>query len=175
MKTQREILMAGTGGQGLVLMATLLAEAAMVDGKNVAQSQSYGVAQRGGFISAEVVMSEGEVVFQQVRTPNIILALHGVVGARYDEATVPVLYDSTLFTKDLPRWCAVPFTQIARELGVVKAANIVALGAMTGLCDAVSIEALETVVRRKFRAEVAEANIKALHLGKEAAQPYAGA
>ena len=175
MKKQREILMAGTGGQGLVLMATLLAEAAMVDGNNVAQSQSYGVAQRGGFISAEVVLSRKEVVFQQVRTPDIILALHGVVGGRYDAAQVPVLFDSTLFSKELPQWHAVPFTQIARGLGVVKAANIVALGAMTALCDAVSMQALETVVRGKFRAEVAEANLKALHLGRDAALPYARA
>ncbi|MBG0776154.1 MAG: 2-oxoacid:acceptor oxidoreductase family protein [Desulfovibrionaceae bacterium] len=164
-----EIIMAGTGGQGLVLMATFLAQAAIADGNHVVQTQSYGVAQRGGFISAEVLVSPEEILFQQVRTPSVILALHGVVGARYDGAACPVICDSTLLSRDLPDWHGVPCTAIAGELGVPKAANIVALGALLAVHPVVSLQALEGVIRGKFKGAVGDSNMEAVRRGFAAA------
>lgn len=169
MNGTQEIIMAGTGGQGLVLMATFLAQAAIAEGRQVVQTQSYGVAQRGGFISAEVMVSPGEILFQQVRTPSVVLALHGVVGARYDAVEAPVIYDSTLFHKDLPHWYPVPCTAMANDLGVPKAANIVALGALLAMCPVVGVDALEGVLRGKFKGAVADSNMLALNKGLEAA------
>ncbi|MDR2573716.1 MAG: 2-oxoacid:acceptor oxidoreductase family protein [Desulfovibrio sp.] len=169
MMPRHEILMAGTGGQGLVLMATFLGEAAIEEGLNVAQTQSYGVAQRGGFISAEVVASKGEVYYQSTRKPDVILALHGVVGSRYDNATSPVIFDSTLFEKNLPGWRPVPFTSIAQDLGAVKAANIVALGALLRFLPAISVASLEKVVRKRFKGKLGELNAEAIKRGYEAA------
>ena len=57
-----EVLMAGTGGQGLVFCSSFLAEAAIKSGKNVVQTQSYGISQRGGFISAEAIIDDGEIM-----------------------------------------------------------------------------------------------------------------
>ena len=76
-----EVLMAGTGGQGLVFCSSFLAEAAIKTGKNVVQTQSYGISQRGGFISAEVIIDDGEIMFQQVTKPDVIIAFCDVVGA----------------------------------------------------------------------------------------------
>lgn len=167
-----EILMAGSGGQGLVLMATLLGSAAIEAGMNVAQTQSYGVAQRGGFISAEVVASKGDVYYQCTRKPDVIVVLHGEVGSRYDKAMVPVIFDSTLFEKNLPGWHPIPFTAIARELGMVKAANIVALGALLRFLPAISTQNLETVVRRRFKGSAGDLNAKAIQRGYDAAGAF---
>ena len=96
----KQIIMAGTGGQGLVSLATMLAESAISEGLNTIQTQSYGVAQRGGFISAEVLISDEEILFQQVRKPDVVTVLHSVVGNRYDNVDCPVVYDSTLVQKN---------------------------------------------------------------------------
>ncbi|SCM74399.1 2-oxoacid:acceptor oxidoreductase family protein [Desulfovibrio sp. 86] len=169
MSKMQEIIMAGTGGQGLVLMSTLLAQAAMSENFNVTQTQSYGVAQRGGFISTELLAGKEEILFQEVRKPTFIMALHGVVGTRYDASDAPVVYDSTLFSKDLPNWLGIPCTAIANELGVPKAANLVALGAMLALNPFMGMGSLENVIKTKFRGEVAEKNIAAIRAGNAAA------
>src|SRR3974390_858077 len=97
--SHREIILAGTGGQGLIVSGILLAEAAMLEGKNVAQTQSYGIASRGGLSLAEVVIDEEEIIFQQVRTPDCVLALTEEAAKKYEAwpaKGVPMLYDSTL-------------------------------------------------------------------------------
>lgn len=171
MSRTQEILMAGTGGQGLIAMASLLAEAAIEEGRHVAQTQSYGVAQRGGFISAEVVIGSEPVLYQNTRNPDVIIALHGVVGSRYDACSAPVVFDSTLLERDLPNWIGIPCTAMAAELGVVKAANIVAMGAMARVRPIVSTESLEAAIRHRFKGKqrIAELNIQALRQGFAAA------
>ncbi len=168
---RREILMAGTGGQGLVFMASFLAEAAMRAGSNVVQTQTYGIAQRGGFISAEVVLDKEEILHQQVLAPDVIIALHDVVGARYDAAACPVLYDSSLMQGGRPAgWTGLPFTKLAEEAGAPKAANLAALGAMSVIVPLVSFEALDAAAEKKFKGAAAQANRAALAAGRKAAQ-----
>lgn len=169
MSKMQEIIMAGTGGQGLVLMSTLLAQAAMSENFNVTQTQSYGVAQRGGFISTELLAGKEEILFQEVRKPTFIMALHGVVGNRYDASEAPVVYDSTLLSKNLPNWLGVPCTAMANELGVPKAANLVALGAMLALNPFIELASLENVIKARFRGEAGEKNIAAIRSGNAAA------
>ena len=161
MKDLYQIVMAGTGGQGLVSMAMFLAEAAIDAGLNTAQTQSYGVAQRGGFTSAEVLVSKNEILFQQVRVPDVVLVLHGVVGNRYDELTCPVVYDSTLVTKDLPNWKGIPCTEIATAMNSPRSANLVALGAMLALEPVFSLDTLNAVIARNFANKPAVANASA--------------
>lgn len=171
----KQIIMAGTGGQGLVSLAMLLAESAMSEGLNVIQTQSYGVAQRGGFVSTEVLISDGEILFQQVRKPDVIVVLHGVVGARYDKVDCPVVYDSTLVQKDIKGWIAVPCTEIATELGDVMAANMVAFGAMLAVLPVVTPESMETSIGHKFKKAAArEMNTKAFRKGYEMAKAAVG-
>ena len=150
MKDLHQIVMAGTGGQGLVSMAMFLAEAAIDANLNTIQTQSYGVAQRGGFTSAEVLVSGKEILFQQVRVPDVVLVLHGVVGARYDEVKCPVIYDSTLVTKDLPNWKGIPCTEIATAMNSPRSANLVILGAMLAIEPVFSVDTLNAVIARNF-------------------------
>src|SRR5450756_2695298 len=101
MNKHSEIILAGSGGQGLILAGIMLAEAAMREGRNVVQTQSYGIASRGGLSLAEVIVDEDEIIFQQVRAPNCVLALTEAAAKKYEAWTargVPMLYDSTLAT-----------------------------------------------------------------------------
>lgn len=172
---EHEIMMAGTGGQGLVFVSSFLAEAAMLEGRNVVQTQSYGISQRGGFISSEVLMDSGEILFQQVSTPHMIIALNDVVGNRYDAAEAPVLYDSSLMRpREFSSWVGLPFTRAAEELKAPRAANLVALGAAATLGGFVRLESLVALARKKFAGPVADANVAALEKGAELARQHGG-
>lgn len=166
-----ELVMAGTGGQGLVFVASFLAEAGILSGRNVVQTQTYGISQRGGFIAAEVLLDEGEILFQQVMQPSAVLALSDVVGTRYDGLSVPVVYDSSLMKpRTGANWLGIPCTRIAVEAGAPRAANLVGLGAVMALRPALSLETLSRAAEKKMKQEVAAVNIEAIRRGMLAAE-----
>ena len=153
----------------MVTSGIMLAEAGIVDRKNVVQTQSYGIAQRGGFSSAEVILSDGEILYQKIENPDIIIVLSDSVVDRYAEATAPVLYDSSLMKDYSDKgWQGVPFYQTALSLGSVKMANFVAIGAMIEKVPLVTFESMAKTIRKKFPPKIAELNIEAMRRGMEA-------
>lgn len=169
--SHREVILAGSGGQGLVLSAVLLAEAAMLEGRNVVQTQSYGIASRGGLSLAEVIIDEAEIIFQQVRKPDCVLALTEEAAKKYESWAaqgVPMFYDSTLARERSGNtFRGHPFTQIASELGNVGSVNILALGTIAARTGLVSRASLEQVVRQRFTGTAAVLNLKVLAAGCE--------
>lgn len=174
MAKRTEILMAGAGGQGLVFLASVIAQAAMRAGMNVVQTQSYGIAQRGGFIAAEVVADEDEILFQQVMNPDIIIVLNEVVGSRYDAATAPVLYDSSLLPAREGRdtWHGIPFTRIAEDLGSARSANMVAVGALAVFLPFIDARFFEETATKSTAP--ASPGITAMRKGMAAAEQLLG-
>ena len=65
----------GSGGQGVILCSIVLAEAAFLAGKNVAQSQSYGPEARGGLCRAELIVDDEKIVYPRVTRADFLLAL----------------------------------------------------------------------------------------------------
>ncbi|SFH02992.1 2-oxoglutarate ferredoxin oxidoreductase subunit gamma [Desulfotomaculum arcticum] len=170
MKDKYEIIMAGSGGQGLVSCGIILAEAAIIEGQNAAQTQSYGIATRGGFSKSEVVISRNEIIFQQVQEPDVVLALTEQAMEMYAtiESQIPVFYDTTLLKIRVgDNLYGYPFTELASKLGHVGTANIIALGAMAAKTNMVQIESLALALKKRFSGKVAEMNIKALNIGVE--------
>jgi len=71
-----EVQMVGWAGQGIVSAARTLAQAAGIyDGKNVTQTESHGISQRGGMSEAEVIISDEEIDYPYVKHPDVLLAL----------------------------------------------------------------------------------------------------
>ena len=70
-----ELRLSGSGGQGVILAAIILADAAIEQGINAIQTQSYGPEARGGSSKAEVIISKNEIKFPKVTNANILLAL----------------------------------------------------------------------------------------------------
>ncbi|MHB9096759.1 MAG: 2-oxoacid:acceptor oxidoreductase family protein [Syntrophales bacterium] len=177
-KARYEIIMAGSGGQGLVLAGIMLGEAAMLDGKVVAQTQTYEAASRGGFSMAEVIIDREEIVYQQVQNPDIVLALTEESMAKYAPAAergVPVFYDTTLVKARAGiSMAGYPFTQIASDRGNVSAVNILALGAMIARIPMVKMESLAAVIRKRFAGKALETNIAMLEKGAELIRGSAG-
>ena len=79
-----EILLSGSGGQGLILAGIILAEAAVVhDGVNAIHNQSYGPEARGGACKSEVIISDEEIHFPEVGSPDILLAMTQLAADKY--------------------------------------------------------------------------------------------
>ena len=168
MQDKYEVIMAGSGGQGLIVCGIILAEAAMLEGKNVAQTQAYGIASRGGFSKSEVVISSSEIIYQQVQNPDLILALTDQAMDMYAQnyTEIPIFYDTSLLERrEGANLHGYSFTEMASELGHVGTANIIALGAMAALTSIVKVESLAEVLKQRFTGKVAEMNVKALHKG----------
>lgn len=172
-------LMSGSGGQGVITMAILLAEAAVLhEGLNAVQSQSYGPEARGGATRSDVIVSEGQIYFPKVSQPNYLVALTNEAASRYLPLIRPgglYLYDSDLVQPNArvdARRKGLPMHQaIMDTLGKPQAFNICVLGALTTLTGVVSLRSLEKVLAERFAAAHHENNKKALHLGADMAKP----
>jgi 2-oxoglutarate ferredoxin oxidoreductase subunit gamma len=146
---RHEIRLAGSGGQGIIMAAIVLAEAAGVhEGKQVSQTQSYGPEARGGTCKAEVVISDVPIDYPKVSRPDFLLAMNQASVNTYFGDLKPtglLIVDSTLVSKvPTAKTVSIPFTQIARdEFGTDLVANMVALGALGFLSKDVSQESLE--------------------------------
>lgn len=176
MKQRYEIILAGSGGQGLVLGGKVLAQAAILEGKNVVQTQSsLGDSQRGALSVSELIIDQGEIIFQQVQRPDLILALSDAAIKKYADPTsqVPVIYDNSgLKAEEGNNISGFPFVDLA--LKVNGAANMVALGAIIELTGVVSFDSLVKSLRQTFKENAVKANVDSVCLGMEVAKAEMG-
>jgi 2-oxoglutarate ferredoxin oxidoreductase subunit gamma len=177
-----EIRLAGSGGQGLVLGGVILAEAAILEGKNACQSQSYGPESRGGASKSEVIISEEEIDYPKATHVDLLLCMTEAAADKYvKEApeTCLIIADSDLVPGEIPakyRQVKAPITRLAKEaVGREFVANIVALGLISELTGIVSSESLEKAVLARVPKGTEELNKKAIRAGQEAARAHAGA
>ena len=166
-----EVRLAGEGGQGMILVGVILAEAAAVhEGLNAVQTQSYGPEARGGASRAEVVIARGEIDYPKVMSADFLLCMSQEACDKFytrvkDDGCIVV--DSTNVSRvPTHRAIAVPITQIAEETtGRRITASMVALGVLSGLSGVVSREALEKAVADRVPAGYEEMNLRALAAG----------
>jgi 2-oxoglutarate ferredoxin oxidoreductase subunit gamma len=172
-KGRYEVIMAGSGGQGLVVSGIMLAEAAILEGKNVVQTVSYGIATRGGFSMAGVIIDRDEIIFQEVENADVVLALTEEAMEKFRGLSgqgASIFYDTTLM-KACPgeNLHGHPFTEMASRMGHVGMANIIALGCMAQMKGMVRTESLAEVIRKRFAGNVLAMNLKALQVGVDLA------
>jgi 2-oxoglutarate ferredoxin oxidoreductase subunit gamma len=170
-----EIRLAGTGGQGAILAGIILADAAIRDGKNAAQTQSYGPEARGGASRSEIVISEGEIDYPKVLEPDITLCMSQEACDRYTgqmrKGGLLVLDTDHVSRAPTTRAVRIPLTSLARDVtGRAITANVVGLGLLAGLTDIVSRESLEDAVESRAPKGTSEVNLQALAAGYEAAE-----
>ncbi len=167
-----EVRLSGSGGQGIQTAALLLAAACLRGGRTVVQTQSYGPAARGGASKAEVVVSDEEIDYPQVRLPLLTLCLSQDSFNAYAAETVPggtVYYDDGLVEPAPVQGVALrsaPFATLAgEELGVAVVASVVALAALYVDAGLGEVSDLEDAVRRYVPERFVEVNLKAVELG----------
>jgi len=175
---QSEVMFAGFGGQGILFSAKILAHAAMEQGYEVVWIPSYGPEMRGGTAYCMVVISDRPIGSPIVRNPQHLVAMNRPSLEKFAPVVKPggvVLINSSLIQIDSGRKdvdeLRVPVTDIANEIGSVKAANIVALGAFAARSMMVDFEILTESVKAEFagKAKLIPLNMKALERGRQAA------
>jgi 2-oxoglutarate ferredoxin oxidoreductase subunit gamma len=175
---EHEVIFAGEGGQGLVVTGTLLGTAAAVhEDRFAAQTVDYGIASRGGFVMAEVKVSDSEIDCPELTEPEYIVTLTEEAYERLkhhaDHGTV--VYDSDVVEDQEPVEGAVgyPLTtrlrELAAEYGDVARVNTLALGVVLGLEQLVSVEAMREAFRSEFGSDAVEVNMEVLRAGMELA------
>ncbi|HUX05935.1 MAG TPA: 2-oxoacid:acceptor oxidoreductase family protein [Acidobacteriota bacterium] len=178
MSDRIEIRLSGSGGQGMVLGAIILAEAAAIfEGKNATQSQSYGPEARGGSSKSDVVLSDGAIEYPKATKLDILLAMTQESCDKYccDLRPGGLLIVDEDYVTNLPetdgRIVKLPIMRLAAEsVGKKVVANIVALGALVELTGVVSEESLRKAVLAKVPKGTEELNTRALQVGIKAAQ-----
>lgn len=173
-----EIRLAGEGGQGMILAGIILAEAAAIyDGKNAVQTQTYGPEARGGASKAEVIISNGEIDHPEVISADVLVAMSQEACDKYASGLKKngalIVDEEKVGRVPTTRAVKVPITRLAVEkTGKAITASVVALGVLVGLTGVVSREAIEKAVTARAPKGTEEMNRAALTAGFAAADQF---
>lgn len=174
-----EMRFGGSGGQGMMLMGDVMAQAAGIqEGKEVVLLKSYGPEARGGACRSELITDTEAVNYPALTRPDFVLAMSQLACDSYtadmDKEKGVLLTDSELVHKvpeDIKHVYPIPLTRIAKEAtGKVITANVVALGAISVLSKGAGTEAVKSAVLGRFPEKLHAINLKAFDAGVAAAR-----
>jgi len=171
---QTDIILAGFGGQGILLIGKMLAYAGMHQGKEVSWLPSYGPEMRGGTCNCTVVVSDTPVGSPVVRSPKVVIAMNRPSLDKFEpmlKAKGLLFINSSLIDRKAERGDVeaiyVPANEVAIECGSPKAANMVILGALVGKTDLVRLDFVKSTIEDTFagKDKIIQLNFKALERG----------
>ncbi len=149
------VRVAGFGGQGVLLLGEVLAEAGLDAGLEVSWLPSYGPEMRSGTSNCHVRLSREPIDSPLVTVPNVLVAMNEPSLKKFDLSVKPggwVIYNGETFPEECRRddvhVLALPFTRIADEMGDARAANMVTLGALLEIADALPQASIEAALKR---------------------------
>jgi indolepyruvate ferredoxin oxidoreductase, beta subunit len=186
----KSILLAGVGGQGVLRASDIMCMAIMEAGLDVKKSEVHGMAQRGGCVTSHV--RYGNKVYSplaKLGSIGLLVAFEKMEALRYlnyltSDATIVVnaeeIYPPAVNLGDVPYPDdAVPFlksnykqvkeidaTELARQAGNIKAANVVLLGAISTLMD-IPLSIWEDVIKKSFPEKLVKVNLTAFQMGRD--------
>ncbi len=172
------LVFSGSGGQGVITAAILLAEAAVLEeGLNAVQTQAYGAAARGGATRSDVIVSEEEIYFPKVNEPNVLVCLTQEAYNKFYPIIRPggMLLTDPRYVKierkvDARQWELEMFRTVMERIGKPIVFNICMLGAVLGLTDLLKPESILKVLERRMPAAFLDMNRQALEIGLELAR-----
>ena len=170
-----EIMIAGFGGQGVMAIGKTLAEAGMKENKDVSWLPSYGPEMRGGTANCSVVLTDDAIVSPIVLEPTELIAMNLPSLLKFEPTVVKggtIFVNSSIITEKVSRTDVkavyVPCLEIAQELGNMKVANMVMLGAYIQAMGNLSFETIKEMLVHMFtgpKAKLVDLNIEALARG----------
>ena len=189
---KKDIILSGVGGQGILTIATVIGMAALSEGLQLKQAEVHGMSQRGGDVQSHLRLSSEPIASDLIPEgmADMILSVEPLESLRYFNMlnkdsgwlitsinpykninNYPDIEDVLAEIWKLPRHITLDADQIAKELGSVKAANIVALGAASPFLE-LKYESLEKAIHNLFSKKgdkIIELNLNALSKGREIA------
>ena len=172
-----EVRISGLGGQGVVLAGQILGKAAVYDGKNAVQTQSYGAEARGSAAKSEVIMSDGKIGFPAVRKCDVLIVMSQEALDKHLKDLKEdglLLVDST-YVKKIPETKAkvfkIPATENSENVfGAKIYANMLMLGVLTKITHIVGERAVEKAIQDTMTEKGANVNRQAYRKGEELVQ-----
>ena len=175
---REEIRFSGSGGQGLITAARILAKTAILDQKNALQSQTYGAEARGGSTKSEVIIADEKIYFPEVEIPDLVILMTQEAYNKYHaiiHENGNMVIDSFMIKEfnENPK-CRIytkPFTGYAEhEFHSKILANMLITGFVVGLLlEIITIESYSIALEDFFSGEKLEKNILAARFGYDLA------
>jgi 2-oxoglutarate ferredoxin oxidoreductase subunit gamma len=167
------LVFSGSGGQGVITAAIILAEAAVIyEGMNATQSQTYGAAARGGSTRSDIIISDAEIYFPEVTQPNILVCLTQEAYTEFSSIIRPggVLLTDTRFVTTAKKVDAkqiqLPmYETVMEKIGKPIVFNICVLGALLGITSILKPESVMKVIKTRVPADFVAMNNRALDIG----------
>jgi 2-oxoglutarate ferredoxin oxidoreductase subunit gamma len=169
------LVFSGSGGQGVITAAIILAEAAVLyEGMNATQSQSYGAAARGGATRSDVILSHNDIDFPFVTQPNVLVCLTQDTYTAFAPIIRPgglLLTDSRFVTQarkvDAKQVELPMYEQVMEQIGKPIVFNICVLGALVGLTGLIKPKSILAAIQDRVPKDFIEQNTQAFELGLE--------
>jgi len=169
----RRIIFSGSGGQGVITAAIILAEAAVIyENLNAVQTQVYGPESRGGATRADVIISTEPIFYPKVAQPNLAVCLTQAAYDRFSQVLRPggLLLTDRHFVRQDPRVDARQveldmYDAVVNDIGNPIVFNICMLGALIGLTGLLRPESIAMVLESRVPAEFLDMNRSALQAG----------
>ena len=175
---RKDILITGTGGQGIVAAGEFLSDAIFRTGLEVINGRSYGAEARGGSCRSEVIASDSEIYDLSLGEADILVVLSAPAFRRYQGRVKTeglIIVDSAVLgevdegeLRGDVEIVAVDATVTALELGNTIVANMVLLGALSGKSELISLDEMKAAINERMRASMRDINLRALEAGYSA-------
>lgn len=167
------LVFSGSGGQGVITAAIILAEAAVIhENKNATQSQSYGAAARGGSTKSDIIISDNDIDFPEVTQPNILVCLTQDSYNSYSSIIRPggtlltdTRYVQTTRKVDAKQIELPMHANVMEKIGKPVVFNICVLGALIGITEVVRPASVMAAVASKVPKDFIDLNNRAFDLG----------
>ncbi len=167
------MVFSGSGGQGVITAAIILAEAAVIhEGMNATQSQSYGAAARGGSTRSDIIISEKEIDFPEVTQPNVLVCLTQGAYNSYASVIRPggILLTDSRYVETIRKIDAkqieIPmYDSVIEKIGKPVVFNICMLGTLVSITEVIKPKSILAAVVAKVPKDFIELNTKAFELG----------
>ena len=173
--SEQKIMIAGFGGQGIILAGNVIAQAALIENKKVAAMVSYGAEVRGGTANCTVVISDEEIASPVVETPTIAIILNQPSLDKFENDVVKnglIVLNSSLVQREVKRKdievLKLPATELASDLGNKKVANLILIGAFIKKTNLLDINKVLEILPKAFpksKQDLVEINRQALLKG----------
>lgn len=168
-----KVIIAGSGGQGIMLLGKVLAESAMEEGKFVTWLPAYGAEVRGGTAHCMVVISDEEIGSPYIDKAGTLIIMNQPsltkFKSRLDKNGLLIANSSLATLKEnSPRLRKYPFTDIAVKIGNIKVANMIALGCYLNIRESIKADSVLSVIKKmapKGREDLIKINQEALEEG----------
>ena len=174
------IIFSGSGGQGVITAAIILAEAAVLHEDLIAvQSQSYGPEARGGASRSDVIIADTDIRFPKVIQPNVLVCLTQEAYNKFSVLIRPggLLLTDSHYVKEERKTDArqvelAMYRTVMDKIGRPIVFNICMLGALLGLTQLVKIDSIMKVLESRIPAGFLDLNNQALELGLKLARGF---